>query len=249
MASPIIAKELQSAIRFALSEAKRMRHEYLTLEHLLLGLLKDPRSIAVLRAVNAKPDRLKEKLAKFLEETVERLPDGVNADPQQTIGVERVLQRAAYHALSAEQKVMDSADVLVAIFREDKSQALFFLKEEGVTRYDLLNFISHGIRKEGAEGGEDEETASPRGGPEGGEEEGGAPSKNPLEAYCSNLALEAAAGNIDPLIGRANELERTIQILSRRRKNNPLYVGETGVGKTAIAEGLEIGRASCRERV
>ncbi len=240
MASPIIAKELQSAIRFALSEAKRMRHEYLTLEHLLLGLLKDPRSIEVLRAVNAKPDRLKEKLAKFLEETVERLPDGVNADPQQTIGVERVLQRAAYHALSAEQKVMDSADVLVAIFREDKSQALFFLKEEGVTRYDLLNFISHGIRKEGAEGGEDEETASPGGGPEGGEEEGGAPSKNPLEAYCSNLALEAAAGNIDPLIGRANELERTIQILSRRRKNNPLYVGETGVGKTAIAEGLAL---------
>ncbi|MBX7116347.1 MAG: ATP-dependent Clp protease ATP-binding subunit ClpA [Myxococcaceae bacterium] len=240
MASPIIAKELQSAIRFALSEAKRMRHEYLTLEHLLLGLLKDPRSIEVLRAVNAKPDRLKEKLAKFLEETVERLADGVNADPQQTIGVERVLQRAAYHALSAEQKVMDSADVLVAIFREDKSQALFFLKEEGVTRYDLLNFISHGVRKEGAEGSDDEETASPGVGPEGAEEEGGAPSKNPLEAYCSNLALEAAAGNIDPLIGRAHELERTIHVLSRRRKNNPLYVGETGVGKTAIAEGLAL---------
>ena len=131
MASPIIAKELQASIRFSLNEAKRMRHEYLTLEHLLLGLLRDPRCLEVLKACGSRPERLKQKLERFLEETVERLPEGVNAEPQQTIGVERVLQRAAFHALSAEQKVMDSADVLVALFREDASQALFFLKEEG----------------------------------------------------------------------------------------------------------------------
>ncbi len=178
-----------------------------------------------------------ERLEGFLAETVEQLPPGTKAEPQQTIGVERVLQRAAFHALSAEQKVMDGADVLVAIFRESESQALFFLKQEGLTRYDVLNYISHGITKEGA--GEEREGA---GGPQpvGDDDEGTAPSKSPLEAYTTNLNVEAQAGNIDPLIGRANELERTIQVLSRRRKNNPLYVGETGVGKTAIAEGLAL---------
>ena len=152
MASPIIAKELQASIRFALSEAKRMHHEYLTLEHLLLGLLRDPRCLEVLRACGAKIERLKARLDTFLEESVERLPEGVEGEPQQTIAIERVLQRAAFHALSAEQKVMDSADVLVAIYREDSSQALHFLKEEGVTRLDVLNFISHGISKDGGGG-------------------------------------------------------------------------------------------------
>ena len=242
MASPIIAKELQASIRFALSEAKRMRHEYLTLEHLLLGLLKDPRTVEVLKACGGKADRLKGKLEQFLNETVERLADDVEAEPQQTIGVERVLQRAAFHALSAEQKVMDSADVLIALFREVDSQALFFLKEEGITRYDLLNYVSHGIKKEG-----DGEAGAPGGGEEregvgmGGDDEEGAPAaKNPLEAYCTELNAEAAKGHIDPLIGRKNELERTVQVLCRRRKNNPLYVGDAGVGKTAIAEGLAL---------
>ncbi|MFO0594655.1 MAG: ATP-dependent Clp protease ATP-binding subunit ClpA [Myxococcaceae bacterium] len=241
MASPIIAKELQAAIRFALAEAKRMRHEYLTLEHLLLGLLKDPRTTEVLKACGAKPDRLKQRLDTFLEETVERLADGVDAEPQQTIGVERVLQRAAFHALSAEQKVMDSADVLIALFREVDSQALFFLKEEGITRYDLLNYVSHGIKKEGdgeggGGGGEEREGAGM-----GTDDEEGAPAaKNPLEAYCTELTTEASKGHIDPLIGRKNELERTVQVLCRRRKNNPLYVGDAGVGKTAIAEGLAL---------
>ncbi len=242
MASPIIAKELQASIRFALSEAKRMRHEYLTLEHLLLGLLKDPRTVEVLKACGGKAERLKGKLEQFLNETVERLADDVEAEPQQTIGVERVLQRAAFHALSAEQKVMDSADVLIALFREVDSQALFFLKEEGITRYDLLNYVSHGIKKEG-----DGEGSAPGGGEEregvgmGGDDEEGAPAaKNPLEAYCTELNAEAAKGHIDPLIGRKNELERTVQVLCRRRKNNPLYVGDAGVGKTAIAEGLAL---------
>ena len=242
MASPIIAKELQASIRFALAEAKRMRHEYLTLEHLLLGLLRDPRTIEVLKACGAKSDRLKARLETFLDETVERLPEGSEAEPQQTIGVERVLQRAAFHALSAEQKVMDSADVLIALFRETDSQALFFLKEEGITRYDLLNYVSHGIKKES-----DGESASTHGderegvGSMGADDDEGAPAaKNPLEAYCTELNAEAAKGHIDPLIGRKNELERTVQVLCRRRKNNPLYVGDAGVGKTAIAEGLAL---------
>ncbi|MGV3623862.1 MAG: ATP-dependent Clp protease ATP-binding subunit ClpA [Archangium sp.] len=242
MASPIIAKELQASIRFALSEAKRMRHEYLTLEHLLLGLLRDPRTLEVVKACGGKPDRMKTRLEKFLEETVEKLADDVDADPQQTIGVERVLQRAAFHALSAEQKVMDSADVLIAIFREVDSQALFFLKEEGITRYDLLNYVSHGIKKDGGDGegagsgGEEHEGA----GMGADDEEGSAPNKNPLEAYCTELTAEASKGHIDPLIGRKTELERTVQVLCRRRKNNPLYVGDAGVGKTAIAEGLAL---------
>jgi ATP-dependent Clp protease ATP-binding subunit ClpA len=239
VASPIIAKELQASIRFALAEARRMRHEYLTLEHLLLGLLRDPRCLEVIKACAGKPDRIREKLVRFLEETVERLPEGVEAEPQQTIGVERVLQRAAFHALSSEQKVMDSADVLVAMFREDSSQALFFLKEERIGRLDVLNFISHGIRKEAAEDAESTENPGGAPGVESDDEPEG-PAKNPLEAYTTNLNQQAAEGNVDPLIGRANELERTIQVLCRRRKNNPLYVGETGVGKTAIAEGLAL---------
>jgi ATP-dependent Clp protease ATP-binding subunit ClpA len=238
VASPIIAKELQASIRFALSEARRMRHEYLTLEHLLLGLLRDPRCVEVIKACAGKVDRIREKVLRFLEETVERLPEGVEAEPQQTIGVERVLQRAAFHALSSEQKVMDSADVLVALFREDSSQALFFLKEEKIGRLDVLNFISHGIRKEAAEDDGERETSAPGG--EVGDDEAEGPAKNPLEAYTTNLNQQAADGNIDPLIGRTSELERTIQVLCRRRKNNPLYVGETGVGKTAIAEGLAL---------
>jgi ATP-dependent Clp protease ATP-binding subunit ClpA len=238
MASPIIAKELQASIRFALAEAKRLRHEYLTLEHLLLGLLRDPRTVEVLKACGARPERVKERLEKFVTETVEQLPEGADAEPQQTMSVERVLQRAAYHALSAEQKVMDSADVLVALFREVDSQALFFIKEEGVTRYDLLNYISHGIKKDGEGAKPGEEREAPATG--GDDDDAPGPAKNPLEAYCTELNAEAKAGRIDPLIGRESELERTIQVLCRRRKNNPLYVGDAGVGKTAIAEGLAL---------
>jgi ATP-dependent Clp protease ATP-binding subunit ClpA len=239
MASPIIAKELQASIRFALAEAKRLRHEYLTLEHLLLGLMRDPRTLEVLKACGARPERIKQRLEKFVEETVERLPEGAEAEPQQTMSVERVLQRAAYHALSAEQKVMDSADVLVALFREVDSQALFFIKEEGITRYDLLNYISHGIKKDGegtSQTGEEREAPATS----GDDDDAPGPAKNPLEAYCTDLNSEAKAGRIDPLIGRTMELERTIQVLCRRRKNNPLYVGDAGVGKTAIAEGLAL---------
>ena len=230
MAGPLIAKELQASFRLALAEAKRMHHEYLTLEHLLLALLKDAKTRQVLTACGANLRRLQKRLEEFLEQTVERLPAGVEADPQQTIGVERVLQRAAIHALSAEQKIIDGGDVLVAIFREEESHALYLLQQEGVSRLDVLNYVSHGVPKEGFSPGEGAQD----------DEEGGSMQGDPLEAYATNLNVEAREGRIDPLIGRTLELERTVQVLCRRRRNNPLYVGETGVGKTAMAEGLAL---------
>ncbi|WNZ60746.1 ATP-dependent Clp protease ATP-binding subunit ClpA [Myxococcus sp. MxC21-1] len=239
MAGPLIAKELQASFRTALDEARKMRHEYLTLEHLLLALTRDARTREVLKGCGANVKQLQERLVSFLEETVERLPEGVDAEPQQTIGVERVLHRAAMHALSAEQKLIDGGDVLVALFREDESHALYLLQQEGVTRLDLLNYISHGVTKDGEGEGEGEESAG-HATPAGDDDEGESPKKSPLEAYTVQLNIEAKEGRIDPLIGREKELERTIQVLCRRRKNNPLYVGEAGVGKTAIAEGLAL---------
>ena len=249
MAGPQIAKELQTSFRNAVDEARRMRHEYLTLEHLLLALSKDARTREVLKGCGANVRRLQQRLEQFLEETVERLPEDAEAEPQQTIGVERVLHRAAVHALSADQKVIDGGDVLVAMFREEESQALFFLQQEGITRLDLLNFISHGVTKDGTS--DDADLGGPgRGGREEpgragahageDEDEGAQKGKSPLEQFTTLLNAEAAAGRIDPLIGRDKELERTVQVLCRRRKNNPLYVGEAGVGKTAIAEGLAL---------
>ena len=239
MATPLIAKELQSSFRQAIAEARRMRHEYLTLEHLLWAICREPRGREVLRACGANADRLLKALAEFLEGSVERLPDGVEAEPQQTIGIERVLQRAAIHALSAEQKVIEGGDVLVAMFREEESQALYLLKQEGVRRIDLLNYISHGITKE-SDGADPEAEQEGGQAPSLDDDDEPAPAKNPLDAYTTNLLHEAELGHIDPLIGREVELERTIQILCRRRKNNPLYVGDPGVGKTAIAEGLAL---------
>ncbi len=236
MAEPLIAKALRASFHNAQEEAQRMRHEYLTLEHLLLALTRDARTREVLKGCGANIKRLQERLESFLEETVERLPEGVEADPQPTIGVERVLQNAAIHAISAEQKHFDGGDVLVAMFREQESHALYLLEQEDITRLDLLKYISHGITKEDSES---EDVPSEM--PAGEDEEGESPQrKSPLEAYTTNLNLEAKEGRIDPLIGREKELERTIQVLCRRRKNNPLYVGETGVGKTAIAEGLAL---------
>jgi ATP-dependent Clp protease ATP-binding subunit ClpA len=233
VATPLIAKELQASFRQALNDAKAMRHEYLTLEHLLLALSKEPKTQKVLTACGASVKRLRQRLETFLKETVEKLPEGVSAEPQQTIGIERVLQRAAIHALSADQKVIEGGDVLVAMFREDESHALYLLQQEGITRLDLLNYLSHGITKVGE--GEEEADGQPSG-----PEEEGAPVRDPLKAFALNLMVEAEEGRIDPLIGRQRELERTLQVLCRRRKNNPIYVGDSGVGKTAIAEGLAL---------
>ncbi|MCL2179396.1 MAG: ATP-dependent Clp protease ATP-binding subunit ClpA [Proteobacteria bacterium] len=225
MPTPIIAKELQSSIRKAQELAKSMHHEYLTLEHLLLGLLYAPSCMQALRACGVQLPRLSQRLTTFLEASVEQLPPNSKREPQHTIGVERVLQRAALHALSAEQKYMDGMDVIIAMFKEEDSNALYFLEEEGLTRLALLNYVSHGISPEPSPM-EDEEEASEK------------PSKSPLESYCVDLLSEAKAQRVDPLIGRTNELRRTMQVLCRRKKNNPLFIGEPGVGKTAIAEGL-----------
>jgi len=243
MAAPIIAKELQQSFRKALENAKSMRHEYLTLEHVLHALTSDPRGQEILEGCGADLQRLARRLQEFLEETVERLPEGESRDPQQTIGVERVLHRAAIHALSADQQLIDAGDVLIALFREEESHALYLLQSEAVTRMDLLNYVSHGLRKDetGEDAGDEEGgIESPAGAGDDGEAAEGGRSRDPLAAYTTLLNAEAAAGRIDPLIGREKELERTIQVLCRRRKNNPLYVGESGVGKTAIAEGLAL---------
>jgi len=233
VAIPLVAKELQASFRQALSDAKAMRHEYLTLEHLLLALTKEPKTQKVLTACGASVNRLRQRLETFLKDTVEKLPEGVSAEPQQTIGIERVLQRAHIHALSADQKVIQGGDVLVAMFREDESHALYLLQQEGISRLDLLNYLSHGITKTGE--GDEEADGQPSG-----PEEEGAPVKDPLKSFAVNLMVEAEQGRIDPLIGRQRELERTLQVLCRRRKNNPIYVGDSGVGKTAIAEGLAL---------
>ena len=234
MAGPIIAKELQQTLRRAFDDAAEKRFEYVTIEHLLLALLEDKKARRALVACGGDLDRIRERLEEFIDETCERIPDGQPFEPQQTLAVERVLQRAAIHAISSEMKTIDGGNVLVQIFKEKESHAVWLLSEEGVQSLDLKQYVSHGVGADGSDaivpGADDDEDV----------DEEGERRKDPLEAFCTNLNAEAEAGRIDPLIGRALELERTIQILCRRRKNNPVYVGEPGVGKTAIAEGLAL---------
>ncbi len=230
MAGPIIAKELQHTLRKAFDEAGRRRHEYVTLEHLLLALLDDPKAAKAMDACGGDRRRLRKALYQFLDETVTRLPEDTDLEPQQTLAVERVLQRAAIHAISSEMPQIDGANVLVQLFKEEESYAVYLLSKEGLNALALKQYIAHGI-------GLDAEGHGQPGEQVGDEDEEG-PRRNPLEAYTTELVAEAEAGRIDPLIGRDLEIERTIQILCRRRKNNPVFVGEPGVGKTAIAEGL-----------
>jgi ATP-dependent Clp protease ATP-binding subunit ClpA len=239
---PTVTKELQNALRTAISEAEALRHEYVTLEHLLLAFLKDAWATKALRACGADVRRLERKLRSFLEDSMERVPEGAPLDVQQTLGVNRVLQRAAIHVLSSEQKSIDVASVLVAMFRESESHALYLLHEEGVQRVDMVNYVSHGTGKHADEAALPERAGEePADAPRGEEgEEGDEAPRDPLAQYTANLNALAAAGKIDPLIGRALEIERTIRVLCRRRKNNPLFVGDPGVGKTAIAEGLAL---------
>ncbi len=238
---PMITRALQIALRNAFEEAARARHEYVTLEHLLSALIDDRRTSHALVACGADLRKLRKQLEKFLSEEVPALPDDVQVPPQQTLSVERVLRRAAIHVMSSEQEAMDGTAVLVEMFDEAESFAVFLLKQAGVTQFDLKQYISHGIvpgmheielrgEREQEEGADDEDEDG---------EDGPSP-KSPLEAYTTDLVAEAAAGRIDPLIGRDKELTRTIQVLCRRRKNNPIYVGDPGVGKTAIAEGLAL---------
>jgi ATP-dependent Clp protease ATP-binding subunit ClpA len=242
-----ITKELESSLRLAFAEAKARRHEHVTLEHLLYALLKDPIAIRVLRACGARLSELKRDLEQHLLETQPTLPEGSDRDPEQTRAFQRVLERAAMQVQSSGKDTIDGGNVLVALYRERDSHALYLLEKQGVTRLDLLRYISHGalkVRDESAlrgAGEDDELHAEPHGpGQHAGDEEEGDLADDPLAAYCVDLIARAAEGRIDPLIGRKLELERTIQVLCRRRKNNPIFVGEAGVGKTALAEGLAL---------
>ena len=230
----MFSKDLELTIGQCYKEAREQRHEFMTVEHLLLALLENPSAAAVLRACGADLVKLGKDIKAIIAETVPVLPPNDERDTQPTLGFQRVLQRAVYHVQSSGRKEVTGANVLVAIFGEKDSHAVYFLNQQEITRLDVVNYISHGIAKIGHE----QPQQQPGGGSEREVEEGGEPKGNPLTEFASNLNELAAQGKIDPLIGRAEEVERTIQVLCRRRKNNPLYVGEAGVGKTALAEGL-----------
>ncbi len=228
----MLSNELEYCLNDAFHQAREARHEYLTVEHLLLAILDTPKVREVLRACGADLGKLKQELKEHIDQSTPRLEEGEEREVQPTLGFQRVLQRAVFHVQSSGKKEVGVANVLVAIFSEKQSHAVFLLNRQHVTRLDVVNYISHGLSKI-AEEKTDKEDAQTGGDPERDPEGGSA-----LEKYTSNLNRMAQDGRIDPLIGRKLEVERTIEILCRRRKNNPLYVGEAGVGKTAIAEGL-----------
>ena len=231
----MFSKDLEQTIGQCYKRAREARHEFMTVEHLLLALLDNPSAQAVLRACGADAERLRGELEQAIEASVSRLPEDDGRDTQPTLGFQRVLQRAVYHVQSSGKKEVTGANVLVAIFGEKDSHAVYFLTQQDVTRLDVVNYLSHGIAKLGDEPELGTPATEGEGRAEGGEGEAKA---DALTEYATNLNDSARAGKIDPLVGRADEIERTIQVLCRRRKNNPLYVGEAGVGKTAIAEGL-----------
>ncbi len=242
----MISRELQITLQLAMNEALERRHEYVCLEHLLYAMLHDVTTSNILHHCGADLEALKKKLLKYLDEELERIPRGEHLQPHYANGVQRALQRAALHAQSAGRSEINGAQVLVAMLHETESQAVFLLQEQGVTRFDVINFISHGVSKisadedreaRGADDGEQSDSDNEA------DSEEGAPKLSPgkaLKTYAINLTERAAKGQIDPLIGRKNEIERAIHVLLRRRKNNPVFVGEAGVGKTALAEGLAL---------
>ncbi|MDB4965089.1 MAG: ATP-dependent Clp protease, ATP-binding subunit clpA [Myxococcales bacterium] len=236
-----ISKELESTIQTAFDEARKRRHEFVTLEHVLFALTKDPVAIKILKSAGADLKKLQKELETFFSENMPELPEGVEREPQQTAAFWRALQRAAMHVQSSGKEFIDGGNLLVAFYRERDSHAVWLLEQQGVKRLDVLNFIAHGISKKDRE---DAASARREVGPDeegdavGDDDEGGEPEDDPLQAYTVNFVEKAAAGRIDPLIGRKAEVERAIQVLARRRKNNPIFVGEPGVGKTAIVEGI-----------
>ncbi len=228
----MFSKDLEVTIGHCYKQAREQRHEFMTVEHLLLALTENTSALAALRACGVDLPRLAADLQRIIAETVPVLPAGDERDTQPTLGFQRVLQRAVYHVQSSGRKEVTGANVLVAIFGEKDSHAVYFLHQQEITRLDVVNYISHGIAKIG------DESAAAAPNTDRDSEDGGEGKGNPLNEYASNLNELAIQGKIDPLIGRQDEVERTIQVLCRRRKNNPLYVGEAGVGKTALAEGL-----------
>jgi ATP-dependent Clp protease ATP-binding subunit ClpA len=230
----MLSGELEFCLNEAFRGARDQRHEFMTVEHLLLALLDVPGVVEVLESCAADIQRLRDELTRFIDETTPRLGEDDDQEVQPTLGFQRVLQRAVFHVQSSSKKEVSATNVLVAIFGEKQSHAVYLLSLQDVSRLDVINFISHGLSKVGEGGGESPEAAS---------ESAEAPKEkdaasDPLEQYTTNLNRQAEQGKIDPLIGRTLEIERTVEILCRRRKNNPLYVGEAGVGKTALAEGL-----------
>ncbi|MCH2055889.1 MAG: ATP-dependent Clp protease ATP-binding subunit ClpA [Thalassotalea sp.] len=226
----MLNKDLEISLNLAFRQAKESRHEFMTVEHLLLALLDNPSAIGALKACGADLPLLRKHLIEFIRETTPKIPEGEeDRETQPTLGFQRVLQRAVFHVQSSGKNEVNGSNVLVAIFSEQESQAAYILKKSDITRLDIVNFISHGISKvdSGTEPRTQEDIEPQQ------EEE-----PRVVDSFAVNLNEEAKKGNIDPLIGRDNELERALQVLSRRRKNNPLFVGEAGVGKTAIAEGL-----------
>lgn len=230
----MIAQELEVSLHMAFMEARQARHEFITVEHLLLALLDNPTAVEVLRACAANIDDLRHNLHHFIHDNTPTVPGSIDADTQPTLGFQRVIQRAIMHVQSASngKKEVTGANVLVAIFGEKESHAVYCLQQQGVTRLDVVNFIAHGIAKTG-------ESEATKSADASADNDGAAGQKEtPLAQFTQNLNQLAKEGRIDPLIGREPEVERVVQILCRRRKNNPLLVGEAGVGKTAIAEGL-----------
>ena len=232
----MIAQELEVSLHMAFVDARASRHEFITVEHLLAALLDNATAVEVLKACAVNIAELRAQLKNFINDNTPVVPGGDEVDTQPTLGFQRVIQRAIMHvqSTSSGKKEVTGANVLVAIFGEKDSHAVYFLQQQGVTRLDVVNFISHGVRKDQTEQVKPAEST-----PEA-EEAGSSGKESPLEQYTQNLNVLAKQGKIDPLIGRDSEVERVIQVLCRRRKNNPLLVGEAGVGKTAIAEGLAL---------
>jgi ATP-dependent Clp protease ATP-binding subunit ClpA len=229
----VLSSELELCLNEAFQAAREARHEFMTVEHLLLAIIDTPKVRDVLRACGADVVRLRKELQEFIDQTTPRLKDGDDREVQPTLGFQRVLQRAVFHVQSSGKKEVTTANVLVAIFSEKHSHAAYLLSMQEVARLDVVNFISHGLSKVGEDTPpKDKDEASTEGTDRDGE------SGSALDKYASNLNKLAMEGRIDPLIGRQHEIERTVEILCRRRKNNPLYVGEAGVGKTALVEGL-----------
>lgn len=233
----MLSRHLEQTLHRALGLATERRHEFATLEHLLLALLNDPDAIAVLKACGITVEDIREQLVTYIDTELNYLVNLSGLDAKPTTAFQRVLQRAAIHVQSSGREEVTGANILVALFSERESHAVYFLQEQDMTRFDAVNYISHGIAK--VSGGSDTSHHGPEGTEER-EEKTIKTGKDALDAYCINLNIKARKGKIDPLIGREKEVDRTIQILCRRTKNNPLYVGDPGVGKTAIAEGLAL---------
>lgn len=233
----MISKELQRTLNSAVEEAMKRRHEFLTLEHLLFALLHEQTGAKVIVSCGGSIDELKTDLIRFFDEKIERVPASYDGMPEQTASFERVLQRAALQAQASGQATIDGGNILAAMYQERNSHAVYLLEKQGITRMDILNFISHGISKISSDDDDDDGEFA---GSKGVDDDGGKAAKDPLAAFTVNLIEQAKENKIDPLIGRESEVQRTIQVLCRRRKNNPIYVGDPGVGKTAIAEGLAL---------